>query len=654
MPHNVEYQISLKDLLSGKVREAEGHVNHFEHTLEKTGERGKEMFHEIGAAAVGFFGLYQGVEFIKSSVEAYNNVEKSLSQLRAGLESTHGAAGVTYEELTEGAEKFASSTIYNKEVLLDMQAQLLSFPEITKEVFEDAEQAVLDLATRTGHSAHDVSIMVGKALGDPAHGVSALRRVGVEFDETQTELIKKLATTGHLVKAQQMVLKELGREYAGSTAAASATAGGQLEILKHQFDEVKESIGALVMEQTVELAPTIKEWIEDSKNAVHWIGEHKQEIITTTKAVVEITAAIWAFNKTKSVIMSVAGAWIYFSEKFISEKEAEVTAETHATAATNTGTTALSEQGAVVTVLTEKYAALNTQLELFNTAQEGALAVGAQGGLFKESEMAAMSVPMAYKAGAAEGGGAAVAGEEGTAIAAMSIPAIGEVVAGVLTVAAVVAGAVALAEYVKGHKEEVEKNNQTNDENELINKRIGHGLYELGDVAQGDKSVTNSSFFGHRQQDMFGSQYEDILEARMLNNGKKYQDMMLKHNEELFSDLTKAGETDRDLILKNKIKGNEESYQPLLEFFKKEEDKFKAEDLGSHRKHKIDDTDAKLSDNMSSVQGQTIKNYNITINGGLIHDFTVHSKSVKEAVPDIKRVVTEAMTDAINDSEINN
>ena len=635
MPHNVEYQISLKDLLSGKVREAEGHVNHFEHTLEKTGERGKEMFHEIGAAAVGFFGLYQGVEFIKSSVEAYNNVEKSLSQLRAGLESTHGAAGITYEELTEGAEKFASSTIYNKELLLDMQAQLLSFPEVTKENFEDAEQAIMDLATRTGHSLHDVSIMVGKALGDPTKGITSLRRVGVEFSESQTEVIKKLAETGHVARAQQLILKELSREYAGSTAAASSTAGGQLEILKHQFDEVKESVGALVMEQVVQLAPAIKEWIEDAKNAVHWIGEHKDGIITATKAVVEITAAIWAFNKTKSVVLGIATAWEFLKEKFVAEKEAEVIEEAKATEATTAGTAALSEQGAAVTVLTEKYAALNTQLELFSAAQEGAgVSVAASAGM----------------AGAGVGSGMVASGEEGAAMAAMSIPAIGEVVAGVLTVAAVVAGAVALAGYIKGRKEEVEKNNQTADENELINKRIGHGINELGYVAQGDKSVTNSSFFGHRQQDLIGSQYEEDLELRMNAKGKKYQDMMLKHNEELFSDLTKAGETDRDLILKNK---DDKIYQPLLEFFEREEKKFASEDL--HGKHKKgDDVDAKLADNMSSVQGQTIKNYNITINGGLIHDFTVHSKSVKEAVPDIKRVVTEAMTDAINDSEINN
>ena len=48
-----------------------------------------------------------------------------------------------------------------------------------------------------------------------------------------------------------------------------------------------------------------------------------------------------------------------------------------------------------------------------------------------------------------------------------------------------------------------------------------------------------------------------------------------------------------------------------------------------------------------------MKNYNITI-GSLIKDFRVETNSVKEAAPDIKRVVIEALTDALNDSQVNN
>jgi len=49
-----------------------------------------------------------------------------------------------------------------------------------------------------------------------------------------------------------------------------------------------------------------------------------------------------------------------------------------------------------------------------------------------------------------------------------------------------------------------------------------------------------------------------------------------------------------------------------------------------------------------------VKNTYITINGGLVHSFKVTTQTLKDSTPDIKRLVTQALTDALNDSEINN
>jgi hypothetical protein len=60
-----------------------------------------------------------------------------------------------------------------------------------------------------GTDMKGAAIQVGKALQDPVHGISALRRVGVNFNESQVETIKKLVETGQAAKAQGLILAEL-------------------------------------------------------------------------------------------------------------------------------------------------------------------------------------------------------------------------------------------------------------------------------------------------------------------------------------------------------------------------------------------------------------------------------------------------------------
>src|ERR1700737_1219891 len=103
----VKYTLSLNDLLTSKIKEADHSAEHFEGTLHSAGEKathfGKEL---VGALGVGF-AIFKGVEFIHEGVEAMHQVEQAEAQVRAGLESTRGAAGLAFEELEEGARGLA-------------------------------------------------------------------------------------------------------------------------------------------------------------------------------------------------------------------------------------------------------------------------------------------------------------------------------------------------------------------------------------------------------------------------------------------------------------------------------------------------------------------------------------------------------------------
>ena len=72
MAENVEYVLSLKDLFSSKINDANRSAQGLETTMKGI----------AGLAAVGF-GLIGGIDFLKDSVKAFNEADKAGAQLRA-------------------------------------------------------------------------------------------------------------------------------------------------------------------------------------------------------------------------------------------------------------------------------------------------------------------------------------------------------------------------------------------------------------------------------------------------------------------------------------------------------------------------------------------------------------------------------------------
>ena len=57
----------------------------------------------------------------------------------------------------------------------------------------------------------NAAVLVGKALNDPKKGLTALRRVGVQFTDAQEDQIKALVKSGKTMDAQKIILRELAK-----------------------------------------------------------------------------------------------------------------------------------------------------------------------------------------------------------------------------------------------------------------------------------------------------------------------------------------------------------------------------------------------------------------------------------------------------------
>lgn len=248
----VGYTLTLKDLLIGKLHEANSAAQQLESTMGMV---------EKAAGALGIVaGIYEVVSKIREWGTEYKNLQVANAQLKAGIESTNSAAGLSFEELNKEAEELRGHFNTSKVAITEMQSILLTFPDITSRVFGEASEAVADLSTRMKEDPKEAAVQIGKALQDPILGMTALHRVGVSFTEQQKQQAALFVATGHKYEAQMIVLKELNKEFGGSaTAAFNADPMARFEA---KMEGIGEKVGALIEKFEKAMGPAIN-WVAD-------------------------------------------------------------------------------------------------------------------------------------------------------------------------------------------------------------------------------------------------------------------------------------------------------------------------------------------------------------------------------------------------------
>jgi hypothetical protein len=223
-----------------------------EGAMDRLAKRARTMATAVGGA-FAVSGLARG---ILASVRAYGESEAAIAAVEAVVKSTGGTAGRTTTKLVEMAKELKALTgIDDEKILMDVTKNLLTFTNIVGPVFDEAQIAVLNLSTALKQDLQSSAIQLGKALNDPVDGLTALRRVGIQFTESQKDQIKTLMQTGDVLGAQRIILKELTTEFGGQAVAIANTVQGKLNRAFVELGDAMESIGK-------KLAPIIMPIIE--------------------------------------------------------------------------------------------------------------------------------------------------------------------------------------------------------------------------------------------------------------------------------------------------------------------------------------------------------------------------------------------------------
>lgn len=197
-----------------------------------------------GAAIAGIAGLGA---VLKSSVSEAEAAEEVTAQLNAVLKSTKGIAGMTAEALNEQALALSEMTRFEDDEIASASSLLLTFTKVGKDVFPDATEATLDMATALKIDLRSATMMVGKALNDPIRGITTLTRSGIQFTDQQRDMIEAMVEAGDVAGAQRIILAELETQFGGSAQAAGETAAGMRDILGNALGNIKEEIGGALL-----------------------------------------------------------------------------------------------------------------------------------------------------------------------------------------------------------------------------------------------------------------------------------------------------------------------------------------------------------------------------------------------------------------------
>lgn len=225
-------------------------------TADKMVGAGKTMSRNVTlpivAAGTGLFMLAQ-------------EAEEAQAKLGSSFDSMGASAWTSVDALNAQAEALQDATTFDDEGIANFQSVLLTFGNVTGDVFTDATRLGLDMSAKLGTDLQSSAIQLGKALNDPVKGVTALTRVGVSFTQEQKEMIKSMQESGDLAGAQAVIMGELEKQFGGTAEAMAETNTGQAKQAMNALANAGESIALVVAPAFGQLAKMIKgaaEWFQ--------------------------------------------------------------------------------------------------------------------------------------------------------------------------------------------------------------------------------------------------------------------------------------------------------------------------------------------------------------------------------------------------------
>ncbi|KZK99146.1 phage tail length tape measure family protein [Pseudovibrio sp. Ad26] len=228
------------------------------------------------------------------AVKAFEAFEVQQKRTDAVLKATGFSAGRTSKQLEQLAQGVGLDTLASTTGVRDAIAQLLTFRSVAGTTFDRTIKLSQDLAAVGFGTLSSSAVQLGKALEDPVTGLSALRRVGVSFTQTQKDMIKNFMATGQVAKAQNAILDAVEKQVGGAGAAAGGGLAGAYDGLAESTQILLERWG-----QQIASATGLTDAIRGIAGAVDEVNQKatpKGQLETVNNQIARTREVIGAYN----------------------------------------------------------------------------------------------------------------------------------------------------------------------------------------------------------------------------------------------------------------------------------------------------------------------------------------------------------------------
>ena len=261
---------------------------------------GEEMSLKVTAPIMAAAGL---------AVHEFTKWNVAMAEVRQRVVSTGGAAGKTVEELDQMSRSLAEGVDYSHESILEAEAELLKFKDISGNTFDVATKAAIDLAASMKISVAEAARMLGRSLLAPGEMMRTLTLAGVHLTTQEKKRLELLTQSGRAAEAQNYILTRL-QDTLGGTARAVSGAGSGFNQFKKSLNDLAESFGEV-------LQPAFKKFYDIVSKLLDWFRKIPKETKQTIAVFAGIAAAIGPVNTIAgmlgpviSVLIAAFGWWI--------------------------------------------------------------------------------------------------------------------------------------------------------------------------------------------------------------------------------------------------------------------------------------------------------------------------------------------------------
>ena len=225
-----------------------------------------------------------GLALLNKALNTVGERGAALDVLRSGLVGLVDDAGAAADELLNVADRLGKATLFDEEDFTAQFKLLTSFRNIGVDAYERVATAAADIATKIGSGPKEAVLQLAKALEDPAKRVTDLSRAGTVFTEQQKEQIKALQESGDLLGAQELVLKEIEKQYGGAAkAAGSAGFAGALDSLGESWRDLLEQFGKSSESDAVNLLNGVAKGLDFVKENFDILSETAGSVVDVFK-----------------------------------------------------------------------------------------------------------------------------------------------------------------------------------------------------------------------------------------------------------------------------------------------------------------------------------------------------------------------------------